>query len=118
MRLVILALALGFASPAFGQGAGTGADFSANPATIPMTGFVLLQTIPATPGRQNVEIQNQSGGLIQVVRDDGSGNNQTSFMLGSGGGIGLQGGDWSSGTFKGRIRLYGAAGSQVAAGQE
>lgn len=100
------------------QAGSTGTDFSANAATIPMSGFSLLATIPATPGRAGVEIQNQSAGTLQVVRDDGAGANQTTILLGPGAGVGTQGGGWSSNTFKGRIRVYGAAGSQVSADQE
>lgn len=101
-----------------GSPGSTGADFSANAATIPMSGFVLLATIPATPSRASAEVQNQSAGTLQIVRDDGSGGNQTSILIGSGGGAGAQGGGWSSNTFKGRIRVYGLTGSQVAADQE
>lgn len=105
--------------PSGGSGAGTtGTDFSANAATIPMAGFVLLATIPATPTRAAVEIQNQSAGTLQVVRDDGTGANQTTILLGPGSGAGTQGGGWANTTFKGRIRVYGASGAQVAADQE
>lgn len=100
------------------QSGTTGTDFSANAATIPMSGFSLLATIPATPGRAGVEIQNQSAGTLQVVRDDGAGANQTTILLGPGAGVGTQGGGWSSSTFKGRIRVYGTSGSQVSADQE
>lgn len=96
----------------------TGTDFSANAATIPMAGLVLLATVPATPTRAAVEIQNQSAGTLQVVRDDGAGGNQTSILIASGGSAGSQGGGWSSNTFKGRIRVYGATGAQVSANQE
>jgi hypothetical protein len=52
-----------------------------------------------------------------LVRDDGAGANVTSILLGPGG-AGQQGAGWSSSTFKGRIRVFGTAGSQVAAYQE
>jgi hypothetical protein len=96
----------------------TGTDYSANAASIPMAGFVLLATIPVTSTRAAAEVQNQSAALIQVVRDDGTGANQTSQLLASGGSVGSAGGGWSSTTFKGRIRVYGPTGSQVAADQE
>lgn len=100
------------------SGGSTGFDYSANAATIPIGGYTLLATIPATPNRAYCEVQNQSAGTLQVVRDDGAGNNQTSILLASGGGAGQQGGDWSSTTFKGRIRVYGAGGAQVAVFQD
>lgn len=100
------------------QSGSTGTDYSANAAAIPIATYVLLATIPATPARAYVEVQNQSAGTIQVVRDDGAGNNQTTILIAPGSGAGAQGGGWSSATFKGRIRVYGATGAQVAAYQE
>ena len=76
-----------------------------------------LVTIPATAGRAYVEVQNQSANQLQLVRDDGNGNNVTSILL-AGTGAGQQGGGWSSSTFKGRVRVYGPAGSQIAAYQD
>jgi hypothetical protein len=95
----------------------TGADYSASPPAVPIAGFVLLASLPATPTRAYVEIQNQSAGPIQIVRDDGTGTNQSSLLLASGG-ANAQGGGWSSTTFKGRVRVYGASGSQVSAFQD
>lgn len=92
----------------------TGLDFSANAPAI--TGTPLV-TIPATAGRAYVEVQNQSANQLQLVRDDGQGNNVTSILL-AGTGAGQQGGGWSSSTFKGRVRVYGTAGSQVSAYQD
>jgi hypothetical protein len=100
------------------QAGSTGVNFSANAATVPISGLVLLTTVPATPGRAYVEIQNQSAAMVQVVRDDGLGNNQTSILIASGSAAGTQGGSWFSATFKGRIRVYGASGAQVAAYQD
>lgn len=54
---------------------------------------------------------------MQVVRDDGAGSNVTSILL-AGIGANMQGGGWSSSTFKGRVRVYGASGAQVAAYQD
>ena len=98
-------------SVAGGSGAGTSS-------AIPVSGFVLLTTIPATSTRAFVEVQNQSAGTIQLVRDDGAGGNLTTILLGPGSGAGAQGAGWTSGTFKGRIRLYGASGAQVSASQD
>lgn len=95
------------------QGGSNGADFSANAAAIPATASaVVLATIPATPSRALVEVQNQSGTTIQIVRDDGTGNNQTSLFL-----VGPNSG-WRSQTFKGRLTIYGISGSEVAAYQD
>lgn len=97
---------------------GIGENYSANPATIPMATFVLLTTIPSTPGRTSVEVQNQSASVLQVVRDDGAGNATVTTLLASGGSAGTPGALWFSLTFKGRVRVYGPAGSQVSACQE
>jgi hypothetical protein len=99
------------------QGGSTGTDASANAASIPISGYSLLTTIAANPTRAYVEVQNQSAGQIQLVRDDGAGANQSSVILASGG-VNAQGGGWSSATFKGRVRVYGASGSQVSAFQD
>lgn len=94
-------------------------DFSVNAPAVPIGGLTLLLTIPVTERRALVEVQNQSAATIQVVRDDGAGTTGTvSSILLSGAGAGSQGGGWSSATFKGRVRVYGAAGAQIAAYQE
>lgn len=97
------------------QGGSTGTDFSVNAAAV--SGAPLL-TIPTTPGRAYVEVQNQSAATLQLVRDDGAGNNQTSILIAPGAGAGQQGGGWSSATFKGRVRVYGPVGSQISAYQD
>ena len=97
---------------------GTGANYSVNPAAIPIATYVLLTTIPANPQRVSVEVQNQSASTIQVVRDDGGGQEQVTTLLAPGGGAGSQGATWHSLTFKGRVRVYGPTGSQVSACQE
>jgi hypothetical protein len=98
------------------QAGTTGTDYSANPATVP-TGTPLV-TIPVTPGRAFVEVQNQSAVNLQLVRDDGTGANQTTIIMAPATAAGGQGGGWSSATFKGRVRVFGAAGSQVSAYQD
>lgn len=113
--------ALSLSSHAFAQAVycpGIGSDFSANAATIPESTFVLLATIPVACGRNAVEVQNQSAGMIQVVRDDGAGNNQSTILLSPGSAANSQGGGWSSVTFKGRVRVYGVTGAQISAFQE
>ena len=92
-------------------------DFSANAAAVPLPGLVLLATIPANAARYACEVQNQSTATIQLVRDDGTAN-ASSIMLGAGSTTGAQGAGWSSTTFKGRVRIYGAAGARVSAFQE
>jgi hypothetical protein len=99
------------------QAGSTGTDASANAATVPISGYSLLLTIAANPTRAYVEVQNQSAAQIQLVRDDGTGANQSSVLLASGG-ANAQGGGWLSTTFKGRVRVYGVTGSQVSAFQD
>ena len=96
----------------------TGVDYSVTPAAIPMATFSLLATIPANPARCSVEVQNQSAGTVQVVKDDGNGLNQVSILLATGGSVGTQGGSWNSQTFKGRVRVYAVAGAQISISQE
>lgn len=96
----------------------TGTDFSVNAAPVPMNGLVLLLTVPVTASRSYIEVQNQSAALLQLVRDDGYGGNQTSILLSSGGSAGAQGAGWTSSTFSGRVRIYGPAGAQVSVYQE
>ncbi|HEX7906882.1 MAG TPA: hypothetical protein VF534_02150 [Paraburkholderia sp.] len=109
----------------------TGLDYSANKPALPNVGaqfgnagpyanYFLIATVPAAPTRNNVNIENTSGAQIAVVRDDGtvtSGNaptNASVFALGGGSAVGVQGGSWSSQTFKGRLQIYApAAAAQV-----
>ncbi len=83
-----------------------GTDHSTNPATIPLAGYSKLKTIAANPRRNLVGVQNQSADLIQVVRSDGAGANETSVMLSGAATAGAQGASWSSTTFKGQIDIY------------
>lgn len=100
-----------------GPGGSTGHDFSANlPAfSNPPTDTVLLTTIPANVDRVKVEVQNQDINYIQIWRDDGAGAQLSRIVVEPAGETGRAGGGWVSTTFKGRIRIYGQAGSQVAA---
>jgi hypothetical protein len=90
----------------------TGIDHSVNAASL--TGLNLLMTIAANTQRNNVGVQNQSVATLTVARDDGAGGNLTVLILSPAGSAGAQGDDWSSMTFKGRLSVYGTAGSQVA----
>jgi hypothetical protein len=97
----------------------TGIDHSANGPGVPPTGYTtLLVTIAVNPHRNYVEVQNQSTALVALVRDDGTGNNQTVLMLAAASAGGGVGGDWTSDTFKGRLRIYGASGTQQVAAYE
>ena len=126
-RFLIPALAGALALPAGGAWAQSpcvvgylacGQDYSANPATVPLSGYVLIATIPATL-RGSLEIENQSTDTVQVVRDDGFGNQLSSIMLAPAPGVGAQGGSWSSTTFRGRVRVYAPSSTdRVAAYQE
>lgn len=126
IRIVLsLAALLALATPAAAQYApcsvgylACGQDFSANAASVPLPGYVLLTTVPPAL-RGSLEVQNQSTDPIQVVRDDGFGNQVTSIMLAAAAATGGQGGSWSSTTFRGRIRVYAPSSSdRVAVFQE
>lgn len=91
----------------------TGTDSSANAAAVPANSdLILLATVAVSATRALVGVQNQSGGTIQIVRDDGSGGNQTSLFVGGPFGF------WNSASFKGRVRVYGLSGSMIAAYQD
>jgi hypothetical protein len=91
---------------------------STTAATVPLSGYTLISTVPVTSTRNVIEAQNQSTDLVQLVLDDGAGNNQVSIMLAAALSSGGQGGGWSSVTFKGRMRIYAPnSADQVAAYQ-
>ncbi len=102
--------------PWVSQSGTTGIDHSANAAAVPGSGPLL--TITANPRRNAVGVQNQSTATLTLVRDDGAGNNATILILSPASATGTQGADWSSMTFKGRLRVYGTAGSQIAAWED
>ncbi len=104
----------------------TGANYSANRPTLPNVGanfaasgpyasYVLIATVAANPARFNIDVENNSGAQIVVVRDDGTAAggaapvNASVFALAGGSGVGSQGGAWSSQTFRGRLQIYAAA---------
>jgi hypothetical protein len=89
----------------------TGIDHSANAVAVPYGTYVLLLTIAANQRRNFLEVQNQSTSQLQLVRDDGTGANQTSIFLSPAAASPGQGAGWSSDTFKGRIRVYGPSGA-------
>lgn len=99
----------GTADVQFGGSVGT--DHSANAGA---AGGTQLTTVAVNPTRNGIGVQNQSAAQIMLVRDDGAGNNTTLLYLTGASAAGQQGADWYSQTFKGRLRIYGAAGSQVA----
>lgn len=107
IKAVRVGVATGNPVPTISSGS-TGTDYSVNPATIPMSGLALLITIPVNLLRYGFGIQNQAATQMQIVRDDGAGANQTTILLPAGN-------TYTSSAFKGRIRIYGAAGSQVSA---
>jgi hypothetical protein len=94
------------------QAGTTGLDYSANKPTLPnigvspwptaagnpYSGYFLVATAPASPGRNCLEVWNPSGAQIVVVRDDGTAannaapNNASAFPLGGGSATGAQGG--------------------------
>lgn len=106
----------------------TGMDYSVNRPTIPAVGqpftgapwdqYVLLVAVPANADRANVSISNASGNAILVIRDDGAAVAghapvNASIIPLAAGQVNGQGGYWSSTTFKGRVQVYGPAGSFV-----
>ncbi len=105
-----------------------GTDYSANKPILPNVGsafgssgpyanYVLISTVPASPTRNNVDIENTSGAPIAILRDDGAAasgsapNNACVFSLGGNSPPGAQGGSWSSQTFKGRLQIYAPSSS-------
>lgn len=95
-----------------------GANFSA---AGPYASYVLLTSVAASPSRFSIDVENDSGGQVVVVRDDGAAlagsapANASVFPLAGGPSAGSQGGAWSSQTFKGRVQIYApAASAQVA----
>jgi hypothetical protein len=100
----------------FARSGTDGVDFSVNPATVPVAGWVLLLTIPPKRNRNFVEVQNQSTSVIQIVRIDATGTISTSIFAAGASATPGQGGGWSSDTFKGEIIVYGpTTGLQIAA---
>lgn len=94
---------------------GIGTDYSANKPSLPAD---LLATVPATPARNSVEIQNDSADPLAVVLDDGSGGQVSIWILGPIPATGPRA-EWRSQTFKGRVQVYGASPTdQVAVRQE
>ena len=113
----------GFGMPGAGS---TGRDYSANAPTLPAVGsgfaasgpyasYVLIATRAANPARCSIDVENNSGSQIVVVRDDGTAANGVTpvnasvFPLAAGVGAGSQGGSWQSSTFKGRVQVYAAS---------
>ena len=96
------------------QAGGAPLDASANAAPVPITGYTLLQTLPAAPGRANLECQNQSTSIAQLVLDDGAGGagGVSSVMIAAAAAAGGQGGSWNDPSFKGRLRAYGPSATQ------
>lgn len=107
------------------SGAGsTGQDVSgSNKPTIPNVGaafagsgpyasYVLITTVAASSSRVSIDVENNSGAQIVIVRDDGTAAtsappaNASVFPIGGGSGVGSQGGSWISTTFKGRVQIY------------
>jgi hypothetical protein len=115
-----------------GSAGSTGTDASANKPALPNVGanfagagpfasYFLVATVPASPTRNNVDVENTSGAQIAIVRDDGTASggaapvNASVFSLGGGAGAGAQGGAWSSTTFKGRLQIYAPSSGAIVA---
>jgi hypothetical protein len=108
------------------QNGTTGLDYSSNKPTLPNTyqnfsnsgpysNYVFITSVSANTSRNNIDIENNSGSQIVIIRDDGTSannttlNNSSVFTLAGGSGIGSQGGSWFSSTFKGRIQIYASS---------
>jgi hypothetical protein len=97
-----------------------GAAFAASG---PYASFVLLTTIPADEGRQLVQVQNLSTGLVAIVLDDGTtavgavpaAGKATVMSLSAAASAGGAGGTYQD-KFQGRVQVYAlSAAAQVAA---
>jgi hypothetical protein len=93
----------------------TGTSFAENLPAVGTLGTLLL-TIPANAARAFAFVENQSAGNLTLVGDKGD-DTQVWHRKLTGVGANAQGADWSSAVFFGRIRVYGAAGAQVSAGE-
>lgn len=71
----------------------------------------LITTIPANTNRKMCAVQNQSANQIQVVLDDGAGNNEAVILLAAGG-ANVQGSWFDSEQHKGRVRVYGSGATE------
>lgn len=94
-------------------------DASQNAPAINTLG-TLLGTIAPNRARQGALVQNQSANTLYVVLDDGNASTPTIIVLGPASAAGKgDGGYWDTlGLLHtGRIRIYGTAGAQFAAGQ-
>lgn len=67
----------------------------------------LLATIAANPARKSVQINNTTGQVVVLVIDDGSNGSVSLFPLIAGAGQFQQGGDFTSATERGQIRIFG-----------
>jgi hypothetical protein len=85
------------------SGGSLGIDYSANK---PALGGNLITTIPSGAQGGVYYVQNQDANQIQLLLDDGAGNNQTIILLESGGADATGGGTWQDTNFKGRVRVY------------
>lgn len=88
------------------QGGSSGMDASANAAILQAN---VLSTVAANGSRAFIEVQNQSANQLQVVLDDGIGGVPSIILLAAGTGINTPGADWTSNTFKGRLRVFSAS---------
>ncbi len=93
-------------------------DSSANKPAFPPAGLTLLATVTNTSARQAITVQNQSAATIQVWRDQNCSGVQMSVILLAPNAAAAQGAAWSSDTFKGCARIYGAVGAQIAIYQD
>lgn len=99
------------------QAHGLTLDYSANVESLPPAGHTLLATVPAhsETARAQVEIQNRSTSVLRVVVESEDGTQTTVISLAAAAAQYGQGGGWTSTTEKGRVRVYGPAGTETVA---
>ena len=113
-----------------GRGGLTVFDYSSNKPTLPniganfassgpYSGYILISTVPASPSRIAIDVENISGSQIAILIDDGTASNGSApanasvFSLGGGGTVGSQGGSWTSSSERGRIQVFAPSSSAI-----
>ena len=99
------------------QGGGApSADYSANVETLPPAGWTLLKTIPAAShtARAAVEIQNRSASPLRFIVYNATDESiKTVYTLEPASAQYRGGGTWYSASDKGKIEIYGLAGTET-----
>lgn len=97
-------------------GGGPSADYSANVETLPPAGWTLMQTIPSAShtARAAVEIQNRSTNPLRIIVYNMTNEAiKTVYTLEPASAQYRGGGSWYSLSDKGKIEIYGLAGTET-----